>query len=296
MSDWPIVAGVPFRIVAPGLVPPRHWLLDDWVDSAAAAAAAPVEIRYEIGDTSAGAMRVLVESPDPTVGSYYADARGELAVRAATIDGAEPQLMCTVRPGYEYVVRYARVGDFGEWQWRWPRNVFTHALAARRAGLVAHASGAILPGGEAVLCPGVSGEGKSTLARTLRDAGAVIQSDDRIALTPADGAVTAWGTPWYSSAHFASGRGAPLRAVVFPERGRSLPAVRSVPRREALRRLMRSLSLPLWSPELIDFALALTTRVLESAEALSLAYTPGPGVPERALAALAAAIPGVPVA
>ena len=293
MSDWPIVAGVPFRVAAPGLGYPRHWLLDDWVDSTATAA--PLEIRYEIGATSADAMRVLVESPDPTVGSYYADDRGELAVRAATIDGAQPQLMRTVRPGHEYVVRYARGGDFGEWQWRWPRNVFTHALAARRAGLVAHASGAILPGGDAVLCPGVSGEGKSTLARTLRDAGAVVQSDDRIALTAANGCVTAWGTPWYSSAHFASGLGAPLRAVVFPERGAQSPVVRSVSRREALRRLMRSLSLPLWSPDLIDFALALTTEVLESAEALSLAYTPGPEAPRRALAALTAAITGVAV-
>lgn len=294
MSGWPTVAGVPLAAVAPGLVEPRHWLLDDWTD--APATAPTVEIRYEIGDTSAEGMRPLVESPDPTVGSYFADANGELAVRAATIDGAEPQLMRVVRPGFEYVVRYAREADFGAWQWRWPRNVFTHALAARRAGLVAHASGAILPGGGAVLCPGVSGEGKSTLARTLRDAGAVIQSDDRIALTVEQGAVTAWGTPWYSAAHFATGQGAPLRAVVFPDRGPAAPTIRPVPRREALRRLMRSLSLPLWSPELIDFALELTTAVLASAEAVSLAYTPGPDVPARALAALSTAIPEVAVA
>ena len=294
MSDWPTVAGVPIRAVAPALDVPRHWLLDDWTDSPATSPA--VEIRYEIGDTGAGGMRVLVASPDPTVGSYYADERGELAVRAATIDGAEPQLMRTIRPGLEYVVRYARASDLGAWQWRWPRNVFTHALAARRAGLVAHASGAILPGGGAVLCPGVSGDGKSTLARTLGDAGAIVQSDDRIALTADGSGVTAWGTPWYSSAHFACGRGAPLRAVVFPERGASSPTVRPMPRREALRRLMRSLSLPLWSPELIDFALGLTTSVLASAEALSLAYTPGPGVPPRALAAIAAAIPEAAIA
>lgn len=294
MTGWPIVAGVPLVGVAPGLASPSHWLLDDWTDSASTAPA--VEIRYEIGDTSADGMRPLVESPDPTVGSYFADATGELAVRAATIEGAEPQLMRVVRPGFEYVVRYAREGDFGAWQWRWPRNVFTHALAARRAGLVAHASGAILPAGGAVLCPGVSGEGKSTLARTLREAGAVIQSDDRIALTTEQGAVTAWGTPWYSAAHFASGEGAPLRGVVFPERGVAEPTVRAVPRREALRRLMRSLSLPLWSPELIDFALEVTTSVLASAEAVSLAYTPGPDVAPRALAALTAAIPEVAVA
>lgn len=294
MTGWPIVAGVPIGAVAPGLAVPRHWLLDDWTDSPALAAR--LEIRYEIGDTAAGDMRVLVSSPDPTVGSYYADADGELAVRAATIDGAEPQLMRTIRPGFEYAVRYARAADFGDWQWRWPRNVFTHALAARRAGLVAHASGAILPAGGAVLCPGVSGEGKSTLARALHDAGALVQSDDRIALTAAGGAVTAWGSPWYSSAHFASGRGAPLRAVVFPDRGPATPTVRVLPRREALRRLMRSLSMPLWSPDLIDFALELTTTVLATAEPLSLAYTPGDGVPARVLAALAAAIPEVAVA
>lgn len=295
MTGWPIVAGIPIVARAPGLATPRHWLLPQWTDSAPTQP--PLEIRYEVGDTGSAGLRVLVGSDDPTVGSYHADEHGELAVRASTIADAPPQLMRTERAGHGYVVRYARAGDLGDWQWRWPRNVFTHALASRRAGLVAHASAAILPGVGAVLCPGVSGEGKSTVARALDDGGALVVSDDRVALTvdPVRG-VQAWGTPWYSSAHYARGDGAPLAAIVFLERGGERPVLRSVPRREALRRLMRSLALPVWSPALLDAALELTTAVLGAAAVATLSWTPGPEAGPRVVSLLQDAAGGVTVA
>lgn len=295
MSSWPVVAGIPIVARAPGLDTPGHWLLPEWSDTPANEP--PLEIRYEVGDTSDARLRVVVASDDPTVGSYYADERGELAVRASTIDGALPQLMRTERAGASYVVRYARAADLGDWQWRWPRNVFTHAIAARRTGLVAHAAAALVPGGGVVLCPGVSGDGKSTIARALGEGGATVLSDDRVALIrdPECG-VRAWGTPWYSSAHRARGDGGPLSAVVFLDRGGAIPQLRSVPRADALRRLMRSLALPVWSPALLDFALELTTAVLAAGDVVSLAWTPDDGVGPRLVSLLDATFGGAHVA
>lgn len=278
-TAWPVVARIPIRAHAPEGIELRHWLLGGWDAGESEPAEPPIEIHYTIGDTSAEGLRTLVASPEDETGSYLLDSRGELAVRASAVPGAPPQLLLTRERGHAYELRYARAGDLTALQWKWPRNVFGYALASRERGLVAHACGLRLANGAGVLVPGCSGEGKSTLGRTLTSApelGVVALSDDRVAVTDDAGGPRLWGTPWYSSSHLASPASAPLALIAFPARGGATPRLRALAPRDAARRLMRTLGFPVWSAALMGYALDLTTRLVAAAPAVEVSYTPGP--------------------
>lgn len=297
MIRWPIVAGIPLTVGGEQASELAHWLLPAWKDSTRSHE--PLEIRFEEGDTDARGLRLVAESADAAVGAYFVDAAGQLAVRACATDGAPPQLMRTVEPGRVYRICYEAGQRAGALQWRWPRNVFTYALPTRRLGVVAHATGLRLPDGATVLCPGVSGAGKSTIARAFAAAaaaGVAVLSDDRVALTLEAGTPIVHGTPWYSSAHCATGHGGPLGAIVFPARGEGVNVLEPLSRAEALPRLMRALAYPVWSQAEMDFALDLTSRMLEIAPAYVLRWTPGVGVAPVLAAILTEAVGATAVA
>jgi hypothetical protein len=69
--------------------------------------------------------------------------------------------------------------------------------AERLAGLVAVHSAVItrLPGGPAVLVPGSSGSGKSSLCVAAAEAGALVLSDEFALVDPSTGLVTGWNRP-----------------------------------------------------------------------------------------------------
>ena len=278
-AGWPVVARIPIRAHAPEGVDLRHWLVGEWSAGESDRVEAPIDIHYAVGDTSPAGLRTLVASSEDETGSYLLDAHGELAVRASAVPGAPPQLLLTRESGYEYELRYAQAADLTAMQWRWPRNVFGYALAARERGLVAHACGLRLASGAGVLVPGASGDGKSTFGRTLTTApelGVLALSDDRVAVTDEASGPRLWGTPWYSSSHLAAAASAPLAVIAFPARGGATPRLRVLSRREAARRLLRTLGFPVWSAPLMLFALDFTTRLVASAPAVEIAYTPRP--------------------
>ncbi len=281
---WPVVAGIPLRGAARENVATRHWLPDGWTDREPYDA--PLEIAYTVGSTSRESRRLLLGSERSDSGELLLDAAGEIAVRATDTTDEPAQLMVTVRPGYRYEVRYEREPLIPRWQWRWPRNVFGYALASRRRGVIAHACGLRLAGGMGVLVPGCSGDGKSTFGRTLAsesDLGVTALSDDRVAIISGeDGRLRIAGTPWHSSAHLSSSAEADLSLIAFPARGDRVPRLRSVSRNEAARRLMRCLGYPVWSRELMLWALDLTSRIVAATPAVEIAYAPGPEAP-RAL-------------
>lgn len=263
--------------------PAPHW-------RGAARTDAPVTIRHERGDVSVGGLRPVLEvEPWST---FHVQDDGGVTVRFHSHDPAVPvQTLRTERAGHDFVVHYDFVPDGATVRRDKEMSAFTIALAARARGILAHGCGIVLPGPRTALCLGVSGAGKSTLARMMSGrAGVRVLNDDRIALTEESSGVHAWSTPWPGSEGIANEGDAPLRVIALIGRGVTR-GVRSVPAPEALRRLLTTLALPLWSAEQMDRGLALMERLILEVPVVEVVYPLGeetPGWIEHTLGAIAA--------
>jgi hypothetical protein len=87
-------------------------------------------------------------------------------------------------------------------------------------GVEVHACGLMTAAGDGYLFPGVSGAGKTTMARLWENIpGAVVLSDDRIILRYSEGKFWMYGTPWHGEAELAAPVRVPLREIFFLRRG-----------------------------------------------------------------------------
>jgi len=119
---------------------------------------------------------------------------------------------------------------------------------AAEGGAVIHCAVVAL-GDSTVICPGVSGAGKTTLARQLEGhKGLSVLSDDRAVVRRAAGAYVAWGTPWPGEGGCAQNQGRPLAAIGFLEKGPAAGAKPLSPR-EALARMAPVASVPWYDRE-----------------------------------------------
>lgn len=138
---------------------------------------------------------------------------------------------------------------------------------ARRDGFVMHACGVELDGG-ALLFAGVSGAGKTTLARLWAGARARprarVLSDDRLIVRRRGRGFVAFGTPWHGSGRYAAPDGRPLRAVFFLEQA-AASEVRCLTLADATARLFALTFPPLWEAtgvaRVLDTCAALAARV-----------------------------------
>ncbi|MGQ9525268.1 MAG: hypothetical protein ACUVTZ_10565 [Armatimonadota bacterium] len=87
-------------------------------------------------------------------------------------------------------------------------------LLARKKGCILHACG-LVESGKGILFCGVSGAGKSTMARIWMDTGVTILSDDRIIVRRMDGVLRMYGTPWHGDANVCDPGDAPLEKLFF---------------------------------------------------------------------------------
>jgi len=154
-----------------------------------------------------------------------------------------------------------------------------------QGGVVLHGMAAEMDG-QGILCVGISGTGKSTLARLLDAAGAVVLTDERPVLrqwpTPVAGAAPSvafrvYGSPWPSSAGFAKNSWAPLRRIYFLEHGdtdRLTPLAPSA----AVGRLIHVTTIPWQDPALLDSCLATIDTLLCSIPCAVLSFRPTPAV------------------
>jgi hypothetical protein len=117
-----------------------------------------------------------------------------------------------------------------------------HRLA-REGGTIVHCA-LVDVDGAGVICPGVSGAGKTTLSRHLLGArGLRVLSDDRAVVRRSGTGYRAYGTPWPGEGGFAVNAGVPLVGIGFIEH-RPVPETTPLTRGEAIRRLARVASIP----------------------------------------------------
>ncbi|HNR96344.1 MAG TPA: hypothetical protein PKH89_05150 [Anaerolineae bacterium] len=147
-------------------------------------------------------------------------------------------------------------------------------LLAGTGGLLVHAAGAVVDD-VAVVFPGRSGAGKTTLARVLQgEENVLLLSDDRVVVRRLAAGFHAYGTPWPGEAGVAHNLGAPLAALLFLAHGAENHIVPISPQ-EALRRLLQVASIPWYNEKLVGPLLGLCEELLLEVPAYQLCFTPG---------------------
>ena len=233
----------------------------------------PLVIRHERGDARPEGMRAVLDVPPWC--TFQIDERGEPAALFHGIFGEVDRLLSCEEPGLTYVVRYGDRPSEPVVALQSELAAFSFALSARSSGLIAHSCAFVTPGGDGVLCPGISGTGKTTLARLLVEnvGGLQVLTDDRAIVTLDDAGVTLWGSPWPGAARIAGSGGAPLRTVVFIRHG-AVCEWRRVAPAEAFRRIVNTLSMPLWEPARCGHALEVVDAIVSNAELVEIHYPP----------------------
>ena len=243
----------------------------------------PIRIVHRAAAVDLSTLTLALDAAPAT--QYFIDERGEVA---ATLRAAEPgacEVLRTVTPGYEYEILYDPAPSAPISCARHERTIFSIGLLGRRRGFLAHACGFILPGGDGMLCPGVSGVGKSTLAQLLRETDTTVLSDDRVAVTLERDGAHLWGTPWFSKARAAATEQARLWGIGLLGRNQ-IPVVRRGQRAAALERVFAAAALPWWSERAMDQSLEMLDSLLGATLVFQLEYPPTSDAAKQIVASL----------
>jgi hypothetical protein len=243
----------------------------EWAGTAAASR--PIVIRHELGDARPHGMRAVLDVPPWC--TFHVDVGGEPAAHFHAIFGEVDRLLVCEEPGATYTVRYGAAPREPVVALQSELATYSFALSARGVGLIAHACAFATAAGSGVLCPGVSGTGKTTLARLLceQPSRVAVLTDDRAIVTLDGNALTVWGSPWPGAARIAGAGAAPLETVVFIRHGAAVGIKRVAPR-DAFRRMLNTMSMPLWEPARCGRALEILDAVVSRATLLEASYPP----------------------
>ena len=146
-------------------------------------------------------------------------------------------------------------------------------LVRERTGVLLHAACAVMRGLSYVF-PGPSGAGKSTLtARIGSVPGVTCVNDDRVIVREDRGEFRTWGTPWPGEAGVALNRNDPLGGILFPQKGdedRLVPLSRTA----ALKRLLPTVSIPMYDAAAIDAVLEFLEKLVFSVPVFDMLFVP----------------------
>jgi serine kinase of HPr protein (carbohydrate metabolism regulator) len=122
-----------------------------------------------------------------------------------------------------------------------------HRLAGE-GGAIVHCA-VVGVGDRAVICPGVSGAGKTTLSRQLAGSSDFeVLSDDRAVIRRSGEGYRAWGTPWPGEGGLAVNRSLPLASIGFIAHGET-PSIERLSPSQAIHRVVRVASVPWFDRE-----------------------------------------------
>lgn len=139
-------------------------------------------------------------------------------------------------------------------------------------GVMMHSS-CIVTAGKVLLFTGMSGTGKTTLARLWRQQGATILNDERNMLWPRQGTIRAGASPWHGEENQVDPATGPLAAIFFLKQA-PLNALRPMPLAESLGRMMTTAFVPVYIPDGPGRTLDACTTTLEKVPAYELSFTP----------------------
>ena len=133
-------------------------------------------------------------------------------------------------------------------------QLITLSVLDRYQGLLIHSSGIIL-NGEGIIFPGMSGAGKTTLAKLWQARGGItVLSDDRVIVRREEEGYFIYGTPWPGEGGMVSCQKAPLRKIIFLSKAKDNKLI-PLGRKESLNQLITQCFPAIWDREGIDFSL-----------------------------------------
>jgi hypothetical protein len=143
---------------------------------------------------------------------------------------------------------------------------------ARGRGVIFHACG-VVDEGRGWLFAGVSGAGKSTIARLWEQRQVTLLSDDRIIVRQPEGQFKMYGTPWHGEARFAFPESAPLERLYFLEHA-SQNYVRALSQADAAARMLVRCFPPFYDGEGMAFILEFVSRIAGEIPCSELGFVP----------------------
>jgi hypothetical protein len=153
--------------------------------------------------------------------------------------------------------------------------VTMHHLASR-AGVLVHAAGAVYRG-RGLIFPGVSGAGKSTIAKLLSARGHTLLSDDRIVMRITEDGPRGWGTPWPGEGRMALNQAIALDGIVFLNQAPVNDMTPLTPG-QALKRLLPMVSVPWYRADFFEPVLQTCGALVGRIPAFDLFFAPSAGV------------------
>ena len=185
----------------------------------------------------------------------------------------------------DFIVQKLENGDFlHPFSYPLDQVILSFFLADNMGGII-HSSG-WLHDGQALLFPGVSGAGKSTIARLIKSAtGEAFLSDDRVVLSKHGSQIMASGTPWAGEEGDALNMSAPLLGLFFIEKG-TANSIKSLSPIESIRRLMPVLTVPWYDEVRVIKMMDFCDHLLRSVPVFSLTFTKNTALIDQLLAFL----------
>lgn len=142
-------------------------------------------------------------------------------------------------------------------------------------GLLIHCSGVIVDG-EGIIFAGISGAGKTTLAKLCRKKDPdemVVLSDDRLIVRKEKEGYFVYGTPWPGEGKIVSPQKAPLRKIFFLAKAKENGLI-LLEKKESLRRLVAQCFPAVWDRESIDFSLGFCAELVQDITCFSFGFVP----------------------
>ena len=236
-----------------------------------------VDVRVTLGEVKPGDGEVIFDG-----GSWRLMARGrERSFVFQTSLMAEPLYEARFCPSTREIELICSPGllesvDGGECirsHFRYPLDQVLAMYLLGETGLILHAGGVVREG-RALAFAGVSGAGKSTLvglAAGWHDAFPL--NDDRLILNVSGGGIVVSGTPWPGEGAVAENRHAEAGALLFLDKGPD-NRVRAISHREALARLLPTVSLPWFDREYLDAGLRACDTMIRRVPAAVFTFRP----------------------
>lgn len=139
-------------------------------------------------------------------------------------------------------------------------------------GVMVHSS-CVKVAGRVLLFAGVSGAGKTTMARMWRSHGATVLNDERNLVRVNDGAVWAGASPWHGEDNQVDAATGPL-AAVFCLKQATRNSVRPLAGAESVARLLTATFVPVFLPEGLARVMEAWSQIMERVPAFELSFTP----------------------
>lgn len=139
-------------------------------------------------------------------------------------------------------------------------------------GVMMHSS-SVLIDGKVLIFAGMSGAGKTTLARLWREHGAIILNDERNLIHIRNGSVRAGASPWHGEENQVNPASGPLAGIFFLNQAPT-NRLHPLPLPESLPKMLTTAFIPVFMPEGPARTLEACHAILEGVPAYGLDFTP----------------------